>query len=341
MSGPSPRSQWIQRWRPGAVGLLVTMILVITPAVAAAHLVGLYRAYLNDPEAAIADLEAQVEELETTLEDLAQQALAAEAQVETLQERAVTVVQFYDRLFFGFTLHALFGQHDLVDLLSHGRILQRMVQDDLHAMDDFTQQRAELVQTRAHLAQQRISLATREKLLLAIQESNRQRKAFLTAYPEPLTTLMLLLDWHDQADAAMSMLDHVARRLRDPDGLFEPGAEPDTWTMSQDRLLQHLLPLPANVAGRVDSIELYLLPDHAYFIISHAGRLTLVIADFEPFDRHRIRLTLETVLYQGFELPDVPISDFNRLRPLLLDLRHLSPRALSFELIEGALLIHP
>src|SRR5690606_11011273 len=222
--GPAGRRRALPlRWLAGLAGGLLAALL---PALAAAHLAGSYRAFLDNPREAARTLEAEIEDLGAEIAGLGAQAAEAQAADEAARERAVRTVRFYDAALTGLALHSVFGIGDVVELLAQLRALARSAEQDLAMLETFLALRQEALEATAQLEARQAALASRQALIPLFLRADEERRAFRAAHPDPVQLEQALqAEWMRQAPAALALLQHVQERFRDGAALFreEPG----------------------------------------------------------------------------------------------------------------------
>lgn len=321
------------------LGLLLSLLV---PVLASAQI---YQAYINNPAAALRSLRDEAEQLERRLAELETEAAAMEAETRLHRDRAVKAIRFYDSLLFGFALQAVFGAGDLVDLLSQLHLLEILAGQEADRLRALSEQHLEVQRTQAELVRQRAALENRRRLLEAFEEAYRRRQELMSAYRDPLLRdLNLALAWHEDAPMAIRLLQHLQTHLRDGTQLFRragPVFPAGTYMTTQEAVAQRVLPLPPDVSSEVDSLEIFLLPDHAYWVLRHDGQLTILITHIEPHGRRQLKFRLVQALYRGVPLPAEQIAAANEAAPLIIDISQLEVAAVTVRHDEGRILLGP
>lgn len=324
--GPAGRRRALPlRWLAGLAGGLLAALL---PALAAAHLAGSYRAFLDSPREAARTLEAEIEALGAEIAGLEAQAAEAQAAYEAARERAVRTVRFYDAALTGLALHSVFGSGDVVELLARLRALARAAEQDLAMLETFLALRQEALEATAQLEARQAALASRQALIPLFLRADEERRAFRAAHPDPAQLEQALqAEWMRQAPAALALLQHVQERFRDGAVLFreEPGGR--RWIVTADRLLARLRPLPAEIASQVDRLDAVILADHVFWALESQGSQTVLITWFEPLNRTRLRLTFEVILHRGLPMAEEQVALINTFLPVEVDVSRLDTDA--------------
>lgn len=300
----------------------VLALLIAPPALAAAG-VSLYRMYIEQPQAAIDELQRQIRQLEDEAARLAERAEAALAQRSALQEQAVATIRFYDQLWLHVGLAALLEANDIVDYLSVIHVLERMVIADLSAMQELVEQHALAQQLQQTLNEQRRALANREALLPVFREAQRQRHAFQREHPDPLSEqLELFFSWQRDEETVLALLAHLRRRFEAAAERFTFDPAAGRWELDQDEFLDALLPLPAHLD--IERFRLFILPDYLYWVFEHQNRSVIMIAELVPQGKSHLRLQAVEILYRGLVLDRSYVEAFNQLPPLRLPIGRLA-----------------
>ena len=329
----------MKRWR-ARLSIALGGFVALLPALAAAHLTGVYRTYIENPAAAIAELNERIATLERQIVELEAQAAAAAGRYEQQRQRAVAVVRFYDAFLFEFATYLLAGSADVVDLLSQLRVLERVLARQAEELDRLSRLHQANLAARAELLEHREALAARQRLVRLFAEAQRQREEFWAAHPDPLwAELALQHQWLSDAPLALRLLEHVEAILRDGRSLFEPadavGLAERGWVLTETALRQRLLPLPPDLSPSVQELDVFIMADHVYWAVRHDDRLTLLITRLEPDGEGHLRLVMEHALYRGVALPESHLEAFNQARPLLIDVRALGSDPTSLRQEDG------
>lgn len=303
--------------------ILGALLLIAMPLLAAAQTAGVYETYIYNPGAALRALQQEAAELEVQVAELAERSREVEDQYRQHHDRAVTALRFYDAFSFNLVMEAVFGSDDLVDLFSRLWLLGHLAEYEAGRWLELREQHTQLLTARQELDHRRAALENRLGLLPAFQEAHQLRQELMATYPDPLLRdLALAVAWHGDAPMALELLQHIQRSLQDGSRLFQPAGTGDdgpVYVLTQEILLEQVLPLPASLSGVINTLEIFLLPDHAYWVINHQGQVTILITRFERHDRTRLKLHLVQALYRGVPLPEEQVQLANEAAPLLIN----------------------
>lgn len=341
---------------PPLAGLLAAAALLLAAAgPAAAHVTGVFLHFLKDmeePTYSTAFLRRQVEQTEQRLAAVVPEVAEAQALYEEAAGPAAARLQFYDA-YAGQAFGSLWsGAEDLVDVLANLRLMARLIQQDVAALEETARRYAQLRLKQDTLQRYRDLLDAVET---AAQARERRLGGAVNRDELQLALYDVAEDWERlRPHLFVPFFQEAGRRLQRLDRVAVPGREPGTWHLEEDAL-NRVLPDPftARVEGGRLSLtgpRFYLRADHLYFDAVMEGAFgtyhVLAVGQMERAGPTRIQYRIEAIYIDGLPVdpgdPDVQ-ADIYQNSLLAMDGRSLLPGAVAmrYEQNNGYLWLAP